>query len=56
MVEVDEVWLALDQATGAMEREGHKPNPNVASCGICYALHLIENAKRVYKTREVKGR
>lgn len=55
--EVDEVWLALDQAATAFKRNGHTPSVSQLDCYDCYALQLIERAKLIYiRSRQVKTR
>lgn len=49
--DVDEVWLALTQSEAAFRRNGHTPIQAVDACVDCHALHLIEQAKKVYLNR-----
>ena len=49
--DTDEVWLALEQSYGAMARDGHHPSQDRLSCWCCYAMYLIDNAKKAYIKR-----
>lgn len=52
--EVDEVWLAIDQAIFTLRRDGHNPSESQLDCQGCYTLHLLKNAADVYlKSRRI---
>lgn len=52
--EVDEVWLALNEAKGYLHTQGHKPNEFTQDCSGCRIAHLVQNGIDVYLKRMKK--
>lgn len=52
--EVDEVWIALEEARGSLERASHHPVSDRLNCYDCFVLSLIVRAMELYpRTRQV---
>lgn len=52
--EVDEVWLALEQAASWFISNGHHPTEyeiQKLDCSGCYCLGLVTRGMEAYKTR-----
>lgn len=55
--DVDEVWLALQEAKSAFIRDGHAPSISIDACQSCHALFLVQRAIQLYpRTRIVVER